>query len=123
IALMVAMDLFGLFNPDGIAVTGHLGGAAFGYLYYKQQWRILNLLPNFKEWRRRRARPQLRLYREEEPLSPVGVPATPSSEDDQLEARMDAILEKISRSGKDSLTDGERELLLRASEALRRRRT
>jgi hypothetical protein len=35
---------------------------------------------------------------------------------------MDAILEKISRVGKENLTEGERELLLRASEAIRRRR-
>jgi membrane associated rhomboid family serine protease len=42
--------------------------------------------------------------------------------DEQLEAQMDAILEKISRVGKENLTDSERELLLRASEVIRRRR-
>ncbi|HTU18007.1 MAG TPA: rhomboid family intramembrane serine protease [Gemmataceae bacterium] len=43
--------------------------------------------------------------------------------DEHLEAKMDAILEKISRAGKESLTESEREFLLRASEVFRRRRT
>ena len=122
VCLMIVLDLFGLISPNGVAVSAHLGGAAFGFLYYKLHWRLTRLLPKFPA-RRRQARPPLRIYREDEPLSPVGVPATPAPEDEQLEARLDAILEKISRSGKESLTDSERQLLLRASEALRRRRT
>jgi len=43
--------------------------------------------------------------------------------DEHLEAKMDAILEKISRVGKENLTESEREFLLRASEIFRRRRT
>ena len=42
--------------------------------------------------------------------------------DEQLEAQMDAILQKIHTSGKESLTDHERQVLLRASEAIKRRR-
>jgi hypothetical protein len=49
----------------------------------------------------------------------VGAPAA----DEHLEAKMDAILEKISRVGKENLTESEREFLLRASEIFRRRRT
>ncbi len=43
--------------------------------------------------------------------------------DEHLEAKMDAILEKISRVGKENLTESEREFLLHASEIFRRRRT
>ncbi|HEY7328156.1 MAG TPA: rhomboid family intramembrane serine protease [Gemmataceae bacterium] len=43
--------------------------------------------------------------------------------DEHLEAKMDAILEKISRVGKENLSESEREFLLRASEIFRRRRT
>jgi membrane associated rhomboid family serine protease len=50
---------------------------------------------------------------------PVSSPVT----DEHMEAKMDAILEKISRVGKENLTESEREFLLRASEILRRRRT
>ena len=62
--------------------------------------------------------------REGPQAAPVRVPAAPPppATDEQLEAQMDAILEKISRSGKESLTEHERAVLLRASEAMKRRR-
>jgi membrane associated rhomboid family serine protease len=125
VIVSVGMDLFGLLSGQagGVAVSCHLGGAAFGFLYYRFQWRISPLIPNFGKWVKRQARPRLRLYREEAPLAGVAVPAAgPSAEDEQLEAKMDAILEKISRTGKESLTDHEREILLRASEIYRKRR-
>jgi hypothetical protein len=56
----------------------------------------------------------------------VAVPAVaspPPVGDEQLEAKLDAVLEKVARSGKDSLTDGERQILLRASEVYKRRRS
>jgi len=49
VAFSVAQDLFGLLgghNDKNVAFTGHLGGAAFGLLYYKMHWRLLNLLPS-----------------------------------------------------------------------------
>ena len=124
--LMDAFTLVGGFHT-GVAVAGHLGGAAFGFAYYKLHWRLSGLWPNFKNWRRWRSRPRLRVYREEPP-TPVRVaasapPPAPSLEDEHLEAKMDAVLEKILREGKDSLTEGEKEILNKASEILRKRRT
>jgi membrane associated rhomboid family serine protease len=104
-----------------------LSAALFAFLYYKGQWRVSAWWPDLSGWRRRMRQPRLRVYREDEPATPVGV--TPSartaapSEDDQLEAKMDAILEKISRAGKESLTESERQVLLRASEVFKRRRS
>jgi hypothetical protein len=43
-------------------------------------------------------------------------------DDEQLEAKMDAVLEKMARDGKDSLTESEWHVLQKASERLRRRR-
>ena len=43
--------------------------------------------------------------------------------DEHLEAKLDAVLEKLTRSGKESLTDAERQVLLQASEIYKRRRT
>lgn len=109
----------------GVAVTAHLGGAGFAFLYYKTEWRVMNLWPDFN-WRRRlRARPNLKLFREEPEDEPVRttVPPPSSEIDEQLEAKLDAVLEKVARTGKDSLTDNEREILLRASEVYKRRRT
>jgi membrane associated rhomboid family serine protease len=110
-------------NSD-TAVAAHLGGAVFAFVYYRLHWRLSNWLPQLRDWHRQLFRPRLRVYREEEARAPVRVPAaTAPLEDEQLEAKMDAILEKISRVGKENLTESERQLLIRASEVIRRRRT
>jgi hypothetical protein len=44
------------------------------------------------------------------------------SVDEQLEAKLDHVLEKVSQYGRESLTPEEREILLRASEIYKRRR-
>jgi membrane associated rhomboid family serine protease len=105
-----------------IAVTAHLGGALFGWLYHQGQWRVTGILSWFEGWRRTRTRPPLKIYREEEPAT---VPARAPAEheiDEHFEAKLDAVLEKMSLVGKDNLTDGEKDILLKASEIYRRRR-
>jgi membrane associated rhomboid family serine protease len=129
----VAQDGFALLsrNAGNVAVSCHLGGAAFAYAYYKLQWNITNLLPNVKAWRKRRSQPRLRVYREmeEDRPAPVGVtaasppPTQGRPDDDILEAKLDAVLEKISRVGKENLTDSDREVLRLAGEAIKRRRS
>jgi hypothetical protein len=109
-------------NPK-TAVIVHLAGAAFATLYYQRSWRILNLWAELRAWKKRRSRPQLRIYREEveevksKPMSPE------LDLDEHFEAKVDAVLEKVSRFGQGSLTETERQILLRASEVYRRRRT
>lgn len=110
----------------GTAVVVHLAGAAFALVYYKCQWRVLNILPNFRGWQQEQARPRLRVYREEESAAPVATAAPPAATaevDEQLEAKLDAVLEKYARFGQASLTDGERQILFRASEVYKRRRS
>lgn len=124
----VAQDLLGLLggSPGNTAFSVHLGGAAFGFLYYKMQWRLLNLLPDFRSWQRPARRPELRIYREEapQPAMSVTAPAAGSGpeSDEHLEAKVDALLEKVGRSGQASLTASEREFLQRASEVYKKRR-
>ena len=43
--------------------------------------------------------------------------------DDDLEDRVDEILKKISEHGRESLTEGEKEILMRASEVYKKRRS
>jgi membrane associated rhomboid family serine protease len=117
-------------NHSGVAVAAHLGGAAFALAYYNAGIRVTNLLPSFRDWKGKRNQPRLRVYREEadddQRIQTVGVtagaPPTSLLDDEQLEAKMDAVLEKISRVGKENLTESEREVLLRASELLKKRR-
>jgi len=72
----------------------------------------------------------VRIYDEEEPLArrprpapaPTAVTTAPSPPaDEHLEAQVDAVLEKVARSGRDSLTETEKALLVRASEVYKRR--
>jgi membrane associated rhomboid family serine protease len=129
----VTMDLFHFVSrvQTAVAVEVHLAGAAFGYLYWKFQWRLTGLATGAIKWNKARSRPRLRVYREEE--EPAATPVVPSTmtttttqpkplEDDLLDDEVDAVLEKLSRVGKDNLTDNEKGILLRASEVFRRRR-
>jgi membrane associated rhomboid family serine protease len=131
VIFQVAQDAFSLLSNTGgpVAVGVHVGGAAFAFAYYKLHWQLTSLLPQLQAWRKRRSQPRLRVYREaeEERSAPVGVTAAPPPprahpDDEQLEAQMDAVLEKISRVGKENLTDSEKDVLRRAAEAIKRRR-
>ncbi len=112
-----------------IAVSAHLGGAAFAFTYYKLHWRLLRSFSWFGEWKAQRARPRLRVFREDERRPSEAVttsapsPAAPNDIDEQLEAKLDAVLEKVARSGQASLTDSERQILMRASEIYKKRRS
>jgi membrane associated rhomboid family serine protease len=98
---------------SGVAHAAHLGGLAFGFLYAHYEWRIENLaewIP-LVGWKRKAVRVQ--------PSRPTGTCPTRS---DASEAEvLDRVLEKISTSGKDSLTDEERDILRVASEKLKTR--
>ncbi len=131
--LPVPLWLFAIFNvgqdaflfasriKTPVAVIVHLAGAGFAFAYYKMQWRVYPLLSGlWTKLPRRRNRPRLRLYRPEDAdarAEPVPVAATPPGEagavDEHLEAKLDAVLEKLARTGKESLTESERQILLR----------
>jgi membrane associated rhomboid family serine protease len=127
----VAQDAFVFVGgiKTNTAVAVHLAGAAFAFAYYKLQWRLLGFLPSLRSWKLRGARPRLRVYHavdDEERGHPAHVasPAhAPLDVDEQLEAKLDAVLEKVARSGQSSLTDVEKQILLRASEVFKKRRS
>jgi len=128
----IVQDTFGLLggSHENVAFVVHLAGALFAFLYYKFQLRLIDLF-DVSHWfgwlkkKRTLTRPRLKLYRpEDEAKEPVGVSApTASNVDEHFEAKLDAVLEKLARTGKESLTEGEREILLQASEIYKRRRT
>jgi membrane associated rhomboid family serine protease len=124
--LMVVAQIFGSIAVDPMVHPGrvamNLAGAAFGALYYRKQWRLTGLWPTR---RRESARaPKLRVYQPEEIREPVSVAAhrDASGVDEHLEAKVDAVLEKMARTGKESLTETEREVLVKASEIYRKKR-
>jgi membrane associated rhomboid family serine protease len=116
VGLFIIIDLFPVLQSlggrtngyDNVAHSAHLGGLAFGYLYFRFQWRFERMFSfRFPEGSSRRSvsRGNLRLY---EPP-------------DNLDAQVDAILEKISQTGEASLTDQERDILKAASNRYKKR--
>ena len=123
VGFQVAQDTYTFLSKTqtSVAVSVHLAGALFGFLYFKRKWRLMNLWPDLKNWRKQQRRPRLRVYHEEPapaaPLSP------PRDSDELLEAKLDAILQKVAEKGQESLSDGEKKVLMQASEIYKRRRT
>ncbi len=113
-----------------------LGGAAFGFMHYAFDWRTVNWLSSTtgKASRNQYKTPRLRVVTpilDEEETTPVRLPVVEAASsdkesarlDEQLEAKLDLVLEKVNRSGKGSLTSEENAVLMRASEIYKRKRT
>ncbi len=111
--LFVFIDLAGALGDNAganVAYVAHLGGAAFGFLYYRLQWNLGRLAPAAFDFKRLfKGRPKLRLHH-------------PTADDENLSAKVDAILDKISRQGEASLTKAERKTLEAASRKYQQRR-
>ena len=104
---------------SGVAHAAHLGGAQFGYMYFKRRWSLQlfeeRISAPFRraQVQRRAARRGLRV------VHPEANEPTSSPIDTE---EIDAILQKISESGIDSLNAEERRILEQASEKLRSHR-
>lgn len=107
----VLSSIGGRTDNDAVAHSAHLGGLAFGYLYFRFNWRFERMFGGFKlssgdaASRRAIAKGNLKLYQPP----------------DNLDEQVDQILEKISQSGEVSLTDEEREVLKAASNRYKKR--
>jgi membrane associated rhomboid family serine protease len=125
IVLFIGLDMLGLIGArpgSNIAFAAHLGGALFGYLYCKFQLRLLRWWPTRMSMRPQRYnRPRLRVFREPDP-DDTALSEAVNEEDERLEAQVDAVLDKVAKYGKSSLTDREHQLLLKASEVYKQRR-
>jgi membrane associated rhomboid family serine protease len=125
VVIAVAKDWMTLVSQErtGTAVTGHLGGAAFGFVYYRMQWKLSSMFSGIKSMQWRKPRTRLRVYREEEEPEPAIMTQPPRRDSDEmLEAKLDAVLEKVARSGQASLSESEKQILLRASEIYKRKK-
>jgi membrane associated rhomboid family serine protease len=135
-AVIVGLNLLGAYaNPKDGGPAPILLAIGFAFLYYFAQLRVWPPVQAVIDWvaalfqGRRPRRPPLRVAPEADDDEPVAAaaPAPRSSKpartvDEQLEAKLDHVLEKVSRFGRDSLTAEERDILLRASEIYKRRR-
>lgn len=96
-------------SGEAIAFTAHLGGAAYGALYYYTRFLPLRWLGNLSGKLPKVGRPNLRVH-------------DPDAGHEDLQAQVDRILEKINTQGQDSLTWRERRTLEQASRKYRENR-
>ena len=102
--LFVLADVTGQLggNRDNVAHGVHLIGAAYGYLFFRTRFELLQFLaPNWlgKLKRNFKPRPKLKLH-------------DPGSErPDDLDRKADAVLAKLHRQGESSLSQAERKVL------------
>ncbi|MCF0224087.1 MAG: rhomboid family intramembrane serine protease [Fibrobacter sp.] len=117
---MVAIDVFLAPSGDGVAHLAHLGGVVGGFIYmylYNHGFKSFARFskPKFRVDEGGRRGENLRRKKS-------GAPLEGEVFDMDENKRMDDILKKVNREGINSLTDAERQFLLRAGERIRRRR-
>ncbi len=115
----VLLALSGERYISGVGHAAHVGGAIFGYFYWKNQWRIMpwidRMLGKKPRWANSR-RPRKDKKRSDDPAVILKMPERIDSADTK---KLDAILEKISEKGREILTDEEIEFLEQKSKQLR----
>lgn len=102
----------------GVAHAAHLGGFAFGWLYWRLNWRLESFLarwPQPRRWWKRTVGPQ-RHFRVIRPDEDAPQPAL------SFEDQLDAVLAKLHEQGRAALTDAEVKVLEEGSQRYRTRR-
>ena len=117
--LYFVIDLQGATHGGGkVAHMAHLGGLAFGLLYAWQGHNLSSLSEQFggtlSRWTA--SRRGMKIYRGDDDRF------SDATDEVSLQAEVDRILEKISRSGEASLTKQERDTLTRESRRIKQRR-
>jgi hypothetical protein len=104
--VLILIDVLSMLqSPGGVAHTAHLGGALYGWVFYR--WgggieRVFGAIDEMAE-KKRRKKEQKRAER-----------------DAELRKEVDRILDKVNREGMTGLTEEERRFLKEASAKLRR---
>lgn len=128
LAIYLVWPLLGDARSSGIAWESHAAGAAFAVAYKHFDLRWTRLMGGWS------GRPRLKVvvpprYEQSRPRSAapgrgdaVGARAATTVQEDQLDARLDEVLAKIAREGREGLTEEERKVLQDASRRARHRR-
>lgn len=120
-AVVVLLDLMGIGTGDGVAHEAHIGGALYGFLAAQQlkrgnDWslRFVELLEKLGSIFQRKRGPRMRVAKKPG-RNVVDRDAEFRAAKNDQQARVDHILDKISRSGYDSLSKEEKDFLFKAS--------
>ena len=118
-AVIVVLDVFGLFGVNAGGNLAHLGGSLLGYIYAKQLLKGHDIGKGFERFvdtiatlfKRSKKGPLKTVYKNK---SKVGGYTKSDFNEFNNQKKIDVILDKISKSGYDSLTSEEKEFLFRA---------
>ena len=107
--VFILFDLISLAGGNSGGHIAHIGGALFGYIYVSQSSnKKIAFFSWFSELLTRRKKPLQTVYK-----STKKTANTKATVDNQ--AKIDTILDKISKSGYDTLTKEEKEFLFKQS--------
>lgn len=124
----VLLALSGTTMHTGVAHAAHLGGLLFGYLYYKNDWRLLPYWERVAQLAGGNSRTNSRIRRSNLRVYHEAVDDEKSSSDERREKtradlrfdqQLDDVLKKITESGQDSLTEREKKILTLGSQRYR----
>ncbi|MDF2431043.1 MAG: hypothetical protein JWP44_674 [Mucilaginibacter sp.] len=104
VLFFIVIDFLGIVGPNAGGEIAHLGGALIGFIYIKQ-------LQNGHDW----ITATTNLFKSKSKLKVASKNTSRNSPGRPRQEEIDLILDKISRSGYDSLTRQEKEILFRAS--------
>ncbi len=112
--VIIFMDVTGHMGNQGrVAHAVHLIGAAYAYFFYRTRIELGQFIS--MDWigklKRNKRRPKLRVH------APKN-----SSDDDQLDRKADAVLDKLHRQGEASLSKSERRILEEYARRMKQRR-
>ena len=107
-------------GKSGVSYSAHLGGMALGWYF------VRTILPSFKDKQSGGSQRRIRQKRRSKSTAKSvteksGPPSDKESDSVYLNKKVDAILEKISEQGMQSLTPEERKILEKSSEKLARK--
>lgn len=118
-AAFVAFDVLGLFGANSGGNLAHIGGAFLGYLYATQLLKgndigrgFESMIDTISGWFKKSTKSNLKTVHKDK--SKVGGFTKGEFEQFNNQKKIDVILDKISKSGYDSLTAAEKEFLFRA---------
>jgi len=104
VLFFIIIDFFGIVGPNAGGEIAHLGGGLIGFIYIKQLQKGHDWVGNIAA-----------AFKPKSALKVVSTNPSRSSSGTPRQEDIDNILDKISRSGYDSLSKQEKEILFRAS--------
>ena len=109
--LMIGFD-----SPATAIHLSYLFGLAYGFIFWKTEFSLANIVPKFSKGQRRNDRSSANAEQSGTlPFGQAQPEKEPTPKQDRLDAEVDQILAKISESGKDSLSRAELKTLDKAS--------